>query len=124
RPQRTWAVGTAREGRALGDGHRRRCRVRAPGRALDADRLRPRALGHARPLSRELLLTEDAVGPRGRLAELGAPGRADVRLRGRAHGALRDVVRARQPRARAGGLGAWGARHVGGPRRVLLLGDL
>ena len=69
-------------------------------------------------------LREAAVEPGGGHPALGAPGHPDLRVRRQSHGALRDVVCARQPGPRARGLGAGRARHVGGAGRVLLLGHL
>ena len=81
-------------------------------------------VGLRRAPDRQLLAPEAAVEPGGGHPALGAPGHPDLRVRRQSHGALRDVVRARQPGPRARGLGAGRARHVGGAGRVLLLGHL
>ena len=95
---------------------RRACRCRSCSRSASP--------GSSALVPRQLLAPEAAVEPGGRLPELGAARHPDVRVRGEPDGALRHVVRAREPRARAGRLGPRRPRHVGGPRRVLLLRHL
>src|SRR5437773_2602496 len=99
---------------------RRRDPLRRARGALDADRLRPGRLRPPRARPRQLLPPEASVEPRRGLAGLGPPRDPDVCFRRQPDGALRDVLCAREPGARAGRLAARRARRVGRRRRVLL----